>query len=55
MEELSFSHYLWQGLGPHVTDTDPSQGGRDPEDNPTFDEWKRKMMEVEKEKSMVIC
>ncbi|CAL8325045.1 unnamed protein product, partial [Arctogadus glacialis] len=34
-------------------ETDPAAGGKDPEDIPTFDEWKRKMMEemeeVEKE------
>ena len=32
-------------------ETDPSGASKDPEDIPTFDEWKRKMMEVEKEKS----
>lgn len=32
---------------------DPSSvtGPKDPEDIPTFDEWKKKVMEVEKEKS----
>ncbi|XP_053739137.1 SUN domain-containing ossification factor-like isoform X1 [Synchiropus splendidus] len=34
---------------PASTDGDPS--GKDPEDIPTFDEWKRKMMEVEQEKT----
>uniref|UniRef100_A0A8C6LWU6 SUN domain-containing ossification factor n=1 Tax=Nothobranchius furzeri TaxID=105023 RepID=A0A8C6LWU6_NOTFU len=31
--------------------TDPPVSSKDPEDIPTFDEWKRKMMEVEKEKT----
>ncbi|XP_046882888.1 SUN domain-containing ossification factor isoform X2 [Hypomesus transpacificus] len=46
------SHLLEeQGLSSHVpTETDPSVAPKDPEDIPTFDEWKRKMMEVEKEK-----
>lgn len=36
----------------HVTpETDPSGPGKDPEDMTTFDEWKKKMMEVENEKS----
>ncbi|XP_072543327.1 SUN domain-containing ossification factor-like isoform X2 [Salminus brasiliensis] len=39
-----------QGL--HITtETDPSVSGKDPEDIPTFDEWKKKMMEEENEKS----
>ncbi|XP_070701935.1 SUN domain-containing ossification factor-like [Pempheris klunzingeri] len=39
-------------LGPPVTtDTDSSVSSKDPEDIPTFDEWKRKVMEVEKEKT----
>ncbi|XP_021171288.2 SUN domain-containing ossification factor isoform X4 [Fundulus heteroclitus] len=33
-------------------DTDSPGGSKDPEDIPTFDEWKRKMMEVEKEKTL---
>ncbi|XP_077413868.1 SUN domain-containing ossification factor-like isoform X2 [Vanacampus margaritifer] len=33
-------------------DTDPSVTSKDPEDIPTFDEWKRKMMEVENEKTL---
>ncbi|XP_034469713.1 SUN domain-containing ossification factor-like isoform X2 [Hippoglossus hippoglossus] len=37
---------------PVITDTDPSVSSKDPEDIPTFDEWKRKMMEVEKEKTL---
>ncbi|XP_056149037.1 SUN domain-containing ossification factor-like isoform X2 [Lampris incognitus] len=47
------SHMLMeQGLSsPIITDTDSSVGNKDPEDIPTFDEWKRKMMEVEKEKT----
>ncbi|XP_034558376.1 SUN domain-containing ossification factor-like isoform X2 [Notolabrus celidotus] len=32
-------------------DTDSSVSAKDPEDIPTFDEWKRKEMEVEKEKT----
>ncbi|KAM4605479.1 SUN domain-containing ossification factor [Polymixia lowei] len=41
-----------QGLSsPVATETDTSTGSKDPEDIPTFDEWKRKMMEVEKEKT----
>lgn len=49
---LIFSHYLWQDLSSPVTsDTDSSVSCKDPEDIPTFDEWKRKVMEVEKEKS----
>ncbi|XP_051943574.1 SUN domain-containing ossification factor-like isoform X1 [Hippocampus zosterae] len=35
-----------------IGDTDPSVSGKDPEDIPTFDEWKRKMMEVENEKTL---
>ncbi|XP_049338814.1 SUN domain-containing ossification factor isoform X2 [Astyanax mexicanus] len=36
----------------HVTpETDPSVPHKDPEDIPTFDEWKKKMMEEENEKS----
>ncbi|KAM9845295.1 SUN domain-containing ossification factor [Aulostomus maculatus] len=37
---------------PAATDTDSSVSSKDPEDIPTFDEWKRKMMEVEKEKTL---
>ncbi|KAM9718641.1 SUN domain-containing ossification factor isoform 2-T2 [Menidia menidia] len=37
---------------PGAADTDSSASSRDPEDIPTFDEWKRKMMEVEKEKTL---
>ncbi|XP_015228505.1 PREDICTED: SUN domain-containing ossification factor-like [Cyprinodon variegatus] len=33
-------------------DTDSTVSSKDPEDIPTFDEWKRKMMEVEKEKTL---
>ncbi|XP_042530238.1 SUN domain-containing ossification factor isoform X1 [Dipodomys spectabilis] len=42
------SDYTKQG------ETDPSSvaGPKDPEDIPTFDEWKKKVMEVEKEKSL---
>ncbi|CAB1317268.1 unnamed protein product, partial [Coregonus sp. 'balchen'] len=47
------SHMLnEQDLSSHVTtETDPSVATKDPEDNPTFDEWRKKMMEVEKEKT----
>lgn len=55
VSQLSFSHYLWQDLSsPVTTDTDSSVSSKDPEDIPTFDEWKRKMMEVEKEKSKIM-
>ncbi|XP_019733491.1 SUN domain-containing ossification factor-like isoform X2 [Hippocampus comes] len=37
-----------------IGDADPSVSGKDPEDIPTFDEWKRKMMEVENEKSKTL-
>uniref|UniRef100_A0AAQ5XEN4 SUN domain-containing ossification factor n=1 Tax=Amphiprion ocellaris TaxID=80972 RepID=A0AAQ5XEN4_AMPOC len=53
VSQPSFSHYLWQdSSSPVSTDTDSSVSGKDPEDIPTFDEWKRKMMEVEKEKTL---
>ncbi|XP_024129009.1 SUN domain-containing ossification factor isoform X2 [Oryzias melastigma] len=41
------------GLSPPgpTSDTE-SSGSKEPEDIPTFDEWKRKMMEVEKEKTL---
>lgn len=43
---------VWQDLSsPVASDSDPPAGCKDPEDIPTFDEWKRKVMEVEKEKS----
>lgn len=35
-----------------ISESDPSVGSKDPEDIPTFDEWKRKVMEVEKEKTV---
>ncbi|KAJ8012259.1 hypothetical protein DPEC_G00066820 [Dallia pectoralis] len=41
-----------QGLSSH-DDTDPTMATKDAEDIPTFDEWKKKMMEVEKEKTQV--
>lgn len=54
MSQLWFSHYLRQGPSSHVTtERDNSESSKDPEDIPTFDEWKRKMMEVEKEKSKI--
>ncbi|XP_049604204.1 SUN domain-containing ossification factor isoform X2 [Syngnathus scovelli] len=50
----SVSHPLnGQDLNIAVTvDTDPTVNSKDPEDIPTFDEWKRKMMEVENEKTL---
>ncbi|XP_047187892.1 SUN domain-containing ossification factor-like isoform X3 [Scophthalmus maximus] len=51
--EANMSHALdEQGLSSSVTtDTDSGVSGKDPEEIPTFDEWKRKMMEVENEKT----
>ncbi|KAM4860945.1 SUN domain-containing ossification factor isoform 3-T6 [Thomomys bottae] len=37
---------------PGETDSASVAGPKDPEDIPTFDEWKKKVMEVEKEKSL---
>ncbi|XP_077360132.1 SUN domain-containing ossification factor-like isoform X2 [Festucalex cinctus] len=50
----NLSHSLnEQDVSASVTmDTDPSVNSKDPEDIPTFDEWKRKMMEVENEKTL---
>ncbi|XP_013869271.1 SUN domain-containing ossification factor [Austrofundulus limnaeus] len=48
--EANTSHKQDPG-SPVTADTDPPVGSKDPEDIPTFDEWKRKMMEVEKEKT----
>uniref|UniRef100_A0A4W5P6G3 SUN domain-containing ossification factor n=1 Tax=Hucho hucho TaxID=62062 RepID=A0A4W5P6G3_9TELE len=47
------SHMLKeQDLSSNITtETDPSVATKDPEDIPTFDEWKKKMMEVETEKT----
>ncbi|XP_026230345.1 SUN domain-containing ossification factor-like isoform X2 [Anabas testudineus] len=51
--EANTSHMLKEQdlSSPVTTDTDSSVSTKDPEDIPTFDEWKRKMMEVEKEKT----
>lgn len=38
-------------IKPGETDATPAVNSKDPEDIPTFDEWKKKVMEVEKEKS----
>ncbi|XP_004626966.1 SUN domain-containing ossification factor [Octodon degus] len=38
-------------MKPGETDPTPAANPKDPEDIPTFDEWKKKVMEVEKEKS----
>lgn len=44
-----------QGLGTTITkEVDPSVPPKDQEDIPTFDEWKKKMMEVEIEKSKAV-
>ncbi|XP_061550100.1 SUN domain-containing ossification factor-like isoform X1 [Phycodurus eques] len=50
----NMSHSLSeQDVSAAVTmDTEPSVNSKDPEDIPTFDEWKRKMMEVENEKTL---
>ncbi|XP_028988022.1 SUN domain-containing ossification factor-like isoform X2 [Betta splendens] len=52
--EANTSHMLKEQdlSSPVTTDTDSSVSSKDPEDIPTFDEWKRKMMEVEKEKTL---
>nr|XP_020474000.1 SUN domain-containing ossification factor-like isoform X2 [Monopterus albus] len=52
--EANTSHMLKEQdlSSPVSTDTDTSVGSKDPEDIPTFDEWKKKMMEVEKEKTL---
>lgn len=54
--EANTSHMLKEQdlSSPVTTDTDSSVSSKDPEDIPTFDEWKRKMMEVEKEKSKIM-
>ncbi|XP_070830668.1 SUN domain-containing ossification factor-like [Chaetodon trifascialis] len=51
--EANTSHTLTEQdlSSPVTTDTDSSVSSKDPEDIPTFDEWKRKVMEVEKEKT----
>ncbi|KAG8013955.1 Dynamin-3, partial [Nibea albiflora] len=50
--EANTSHMpIEQDPSSPVTETDPSVSNKDPEDIPTFDEWKRKVMEVEKEKT----
>ncbi|XP_040911198.1 SUN domain-containing ossification factor-like isoform X2 [Toxotes jaculatrix] len=48
--ETNTSHMLKEQdlSSPVTTDTDSSVSSKDPEDIPTFDEWKRKMMEKEK-------
>ncbi|XP_047446333.1 SUN domain-containing ossification factor-like isoform X2 [Mugil cephalus] len=52
--EANTSHMLKeQDLSSSVTtDTDSAPSCKDAEDIPTFDEWKRKMMEVEKKKTL---
>ncbi|XP_062260315.1 SUN domain-containing ossification factor-like isoform X1 [Platichthys flesus] len=52
--EVNTSHVVSEQdlSSPVTTETDPSVSSKDPEDIPTFDEWKRKMMEVEKEKTL---
>ncbi|XP_010866802.3 SUN domain-containing ossification factor isoform X2 [Esox lucius] len=50
---VNTSHMLKeQDLSSHsAPETDPSVAAKDAEDIPTFDEWKKKMMEVEKERT----
>ncbi|KAM4728219.1 SUN domain-containing ossification factor isoform 2-T2 [Anableps anableps] len=52
--EANASHMLKEEdlISPVSGDTDSTVSSKDPEDIPTFDEWKRKMMEVEKEKTL---
>ncbi|MEQ2290617.1 hypothetical protein AMECASPLE_005014 [Ameca splendens] len=52
--EANASHMLKEQdlSSPVSADTDSTVSSKDPEDIPTFDEWKRKMMEVEKEKTL---
>ncbi|XP_042353515.1 SUN domain-containing ossification factor-like isoform X2 [Plectropomus leopardus] len=51
--EANTSHMLKEPdpSSPVTTGTDSAVGSKDPEDIPTFDEWTRKMMEVENEKT----
>ncbi|XP_049888863.1 SUN domain-containing ossification factor-like isoform X2 [Epinephelus moara] len=51
--EANTSHMLKKQdpSSPVTTGTDSSPSSKDPEDIPTFDEWTRKMMEVENEKT----
>ncbi|XP_032386475.1 SUN domain-containing ossification factor isoform X1 [Etheostoma spectabile] len=51
--EANTSHGLKEQdpSSPVTTGTDSSVSSKDPEDIPTFDEWTRKMMEVENEKT----
>ncbi|XP_054889103.1 SUN domain-containing ossification factor-like isoform X2 [Poeciliopsis prolifica] len=52
--EANASHMLKEQdlSSPVSADADSTASSKDPEDIPTFDEWKRKMMEVEKEKTL---
>ncbi|XP_055007758.1 SUN domain-containing ossification factor-like isoform X2 [Boleophthalmus pectinirostris] len=50
--ETNVSHMLQDQTSSGTTETDSNVGSKDPEDIPTFDEWKRKVMEVEKEKTV---
>uniref|UniRef100_A0A4W5KWD8 SUN domain-containing protein n=1 Tax=Hucho hucho TaxID=62062 RepID=A0A4W5KWD8_9TELE len=45
--------HMHKGLSSHIaTEKDPNVATKDAEDIPTFDEWKKKIMEVEKEKTL---
>lgn len=50
---LAFWHFFQSSDYTKSGETDPAPvtSPKDPEDIPTFDEWKKKVMEVEKEKS----
>lgn len=50
--EANVSHMHKDQDSSVTSETDSSVGSKDPEDIPTFDEWKRKVMEVEKEKTV---
>ncbi|XP_033838174.1 SUN domain-containing ossification factor-like isoform X2 [Periophthalmus magnuspinnatus] len=50
--ETNVSHMLQDQSSSGPAETDSNVGSKDPEDIPTFDEWKRKVMEVEKEKTV---
>ncbi|KAM9789347.1 SUN domain-containing ossification factor [Neosynchiropus ocellatus] len=49
--ETNISHPSKELVRNLNTSTDGDPSGKEPEDIPTFDEWKRKMMEVEQEKT----
>lgn len=55
MKSVIFWHFFQSSdlVKPGETDATPAVNPKDPEDIPTFDEWKKKVMEVEKEKSKI--